>query len=240
MDKPKTATELHKILMDEMKASVKGQRVIPFDIPVDIAKQIELNDPIAAMLGVNKLASIGLYHSFKESVQKYQIDNQISCLEWVEINIDGNTLKYPEPVDQLIPLNKDLLILAAARDKVVNFWLNYCRENLVYVSRELYANNNSEWSMETTAQWVSYFSKDMEWAMVSDTRKSKYGNQGLSLKLGYGNPYTADFVDDKTSESFWFDASICCHWFDMSTLPKAEKTIISLNEVRNIRKKQSD
>jgi iron only hydrogenase large subunit-like protein len=102
-DKIYTTEELTKILEIEQMACVNGQRTFPMpDNAEEIAKQTSLG----SILGAQRLFEVGCYHEFRDQVQKYQIENNISGLE-VDVCIIGDKLyRFPRPIHQL-ELTKD-------------------------------------------------------------------------------------------------------------------------------------
>lgn len=202
----KTTEELIKALKSEREACINGQRTFP--LPANAEEVVaEMAGSLGALLGAEGMIQIANYHDFREQVQAYQLEHQVSGLTIKTIEIDGKTYRFPSVEDQLDLLDSDLQVLAAAKDRAVEVFLEYCRNNLVYCSFDYYHTaNDGEWDIQTTPEYIAHVAEWCEWADIK-----QHDKHSLMIFLGWGNPLDAWYSSDKKgSGCMTFEAQIAC------------------------------
>jgi hypothetical protein len=199
-DKIYTTEELTKVLEKERNACIKGERTFPMP---DNAEEIVKQYPMGRILGAQSMFEIGVYHEFREQVQKYQLENNISGLEIKEYLIGEKTYKFPVPVDQLRLTKDDYQVLRLAKESIVESFLEWCDDSTyLSLNHEL---KNWDLNVETTKEYVRYFSSCCDWAEI--TKDSEFE---LTLQIGYGDFHDAPYIDPKDSDTQYFSATKAC------------------------------
>jgi len=167
-----TTAQLLEILDAEMKAAVRGDRLL-------LSTDSRIDDPvIAKAIGPQKLSQIYAFRDFRDQIHQYQIAEGVSGIVWRDCQFKNSgqthTVRFPEIHPQLTATAEDKLRLGAAKGAVVTFWrqavegLNLWR-----------AGNPPE---PTTLPKVETLIAHAEWADVEATRSELY------LLLCWGNP----------------------------------------------------
>jgi len=206
-DKVYTTEELTKILEIERMACVKGQRTFPMP---DNADEIAKQTPLGSILGAQRLFEVGCYHEFRDQVQKYQIENNISGLE-IKVCIIGDKIyRFPIPVCQLELTKDDYQVLKLAKDAVVDAFLSAVDE-LTYLSFSHEDKSHAQFDIETTSQYIRHLSEFCDWAEITGAKEFE-----ITLVLGYGDYHESAYIAEhsvaaKYSDSMYFCAAKACN-----------------------------
>jgi len=195
-----TAKELTEVLEKERIACIKGERTFPMP---DNAEEIVKQYPMGKILGAQSMFEIGVYHEFRGQVQKYQLENNISGLEIKEYIIGQKTYKFPVPVDQLRLTKDDYQVLRLAKESIVESFLEWCDDSTYLSFND--DINGWELTVETTKEYVRYFSSCCDWAEIT-----KENALELTLQIGYGDYHDAPYIDKKDSNCQFFSATKAC------------------------------
>ncbi|MEL6352481.1 MAG: hypothetical protein AAFR58_12015 [Cyanobacteria bacterium J06627_28] len=163
-----TTAQLLDILNAEMKAAVRGDRVL-------LSTDSRIDDPvIAKAIGPQKLSQIYAFQDFRDQIHQYQIAEGVSGIVWRNCSFKGHTVRFPEIHPQLTATAEDKLRLGAAKGVVISFWHNAITDlNLWRAS-----NPPDPISKEQVEKLIEH----AEWADVEATRSELY------LLLCWGNP----------------------------------------------------
>jgi hypothetical protein len=206
-DKIYTTDELVKILREEQMACVKGQGTFPMP---DNAEEIAKQTPLGSILGAQRLFEVGCYHEFRDQVQKYQIENNISGLE-VDVCIIGDKLyRFPRPIHQLELTKDDYQVLKLVKDAVVDAFLSAVDE-LTYLSFSHEDKSHAQFDIETTIGYVRHFADFCDWAEIVTADDLE-----TTINLGYGDYHASVFIASvseaaKYSDSMYFCAAKACN-----------------------------
>lgn len=163
-----TTEQLVEILEAEMKAAVRGDRLL-------LSADSRIDDPvIAKAIGPHKLSQIYAFQDFREQIHQYQIAEGVSGIVWCDCSFANHELKFPQIHPQLTATAEDKLRLCAAKGAVVDFWYR-ASEGLT-----LWRGGNPPEPIERTK--VSDLIDHAEWADIEATRSELY------LLLCWGNP----------------------------------------------------
>lgn len=207
--KLKTTEELVQALRREREDLIAGRKGIPVNLNPEIVRMVEKKFDVNPALGAEGLLQIAYYQDFREQVQKYQVENNISGLITKTVQLDGKTIKFPYPESQLIITPDDLDVLKAAKSLVFEFFMDYVRQPMVHVSYTIEAKDGSEWDVETTPEFLSYFASQMEWATLDDCSSLLEWGE-VSLQIGRGDPNKAPYADERDSDCWFFYAGDRC------------------------------
>ncbi len=163
-----TTAQLLDILNAEMKAAVRGDRLL-------LSTDRRIDDPvIAKAIGPQKLSQIYAFRDFRDQIHQYQIAEGVSGIVWRECHFQGHSVRFPEIHPQLTATAEDKLRLGAAKGVVISFW------RAAITSLNLWrASNPPE---PTDLARVETLIDHAEWADVEATRSELY------LLLCWGNP----------------------------------------------------
>ncbi|MEO1391683.1 MAG: hypothetical protein AAFV90_02085 [Cyanobacteria bacterium J06634_5] len=163
-----TTAQLLEILDAEMKAAVRGDRLLHND-------DRRLDNPvITKAIGPQKLSQIYAFQDFRDQIHQYQIAEGVSGIVWRECRFNDHTLRFPEIHPQLTATAEDKLRLGAAKGAVIAFW----REAIEGLNL-WHAGNPPEL---ITSERVETLIEHAEWADIEATRSELY------LLLCWGNP----------------------------------------------------
>lgn len=165
---PYTTKELIEILDRELKANWKGERILlssadRLDIPV-----------ISQALNMEKVSKVFAYRDFRSQIHQYQEQYQISGVIWRESTFNGQSVRFPEIHNQLIPISGDKAILMSAKASVIDFWRKVTQNMNFWIAGNKHQKITSE-SLEVLIQ-------ETEWAEIDAGRNEVY------LGLCWGNP----------------------------------------------------
>lgn len=163
-----TTAQLLEILDAEMKAAVRGDRLL-------LNGDRRLDNPvITKAIGPQKLSQIYAFQDFRDQIHQYQIAEGVSGIVWRDCTFQGRSVRFPEIHPQLTATAEDKLKLSAAKGAVVAFW----RES-TYGMKLWRATNPPE---SISREKVETLIENAEWADVEATRCEVY------LLLCWGNP----------------------------------------------------
>jgi len=163
-----TTAQLLDIIDAEMKAAVRGDRVL-------LSTDSRIDDPvIAKAIGPQKLSQIYAFRDFREQIHQYQIAEGVSGIVWRECTFKGHTVRFPEIHPQLTATAEDKLRLSAAKGAVISFW----REATTDLSLWRAGNPPEPTDLDRVETLIDH----AEWADVEATRSELY------LLLCWGNP----------------------------------------------------
>lgn len=163
-----TTAQLLEILDAEMKAAVRGDRLL-------LNGDSRLDNPvITKAIGPQKLSQIYAFQDFREQIHQYQIAEGVSGIVWRECTFKGRSVRFPEIHPQLTATAEDKLRLGAAKGAVLAFW-----HESIEGLKLWRAGNSPE---PTDLARVNALIERAEWADVEATRSELY------LLLCWGNP----------------------------------------------------
>jgi len=171
--------ELIKILADERRACMNGQRL-------NLAASASGNPLIDRFLKPDGIQKFSAYRDFKAAVHRYQQQHQVSGIIWRQLTLKGQTLRYPVVDEQLMALKSDLEILKAAKDSIVAFWGNVTLGMDLYLS--ITTGKEFRQIMPDDVGAIAYRT---EWANLFQHGNSTFLE--VILQLGWGKPEEASY-----------------------------------------------
>ncbi|MGB3672215.1 MAG: hypothetical protein WA783_01350 [Phormidesmis sp.] len=163
-----TTAQLLDILNAEMKAAVRGDRLL-------LSTDRRIDDPvITKAIGPQKLSQIYAFRDFRDQIHQYQIAEGVSGIVWRECHFLGHSVRFPEIHPQLTATAEDKLRLGAAKGVVISFW------RAAITDLNLWRAGNPP--APTDLVRVETLIDHAEWADVEATRSELY------LLLCWGNP----------------------------------------------------
>lgn len=191
MSKVYTTEDLLKILADERKACMNGQRLNLAVSPSGFSPVLD------KFLSTDGLQRFTAYSDFRATVHQYQRDHQVSGIVWQTVTMKGRSLRYPKVDDQLIGLPSDLEVLRSAKPTLLSFW------RTVTVGMDLYLSMNGGKAYQLIdGVDVDRMIQRSEW--VSLTQQGSAHQLEIILQLGWGRPEDAIYrrgFPDSGSES---------------------------------------
>ena len=178
MSKIYSTEELVKILADERRACINGQRLNLAATPSGINPII---DRFVKSDGIQKFTA---YNDFRNTVHLYQREHQVSGIVWQTMTIKGSPFRYPRIDDQLISLNSDRMILRAAKTSIVAFWQEVTDGMNFYLSM-----NCGKFYQPMSGNDFDRLLDLTEWATL--TRQGSNDTLEILLQLGWGRPEEA-------------------------------------------------
>lgn len=175
-----SAEELIKILADERKACLNGQRL---NLAVTPSGVNPLIDKFLKPEGIQKFTA---YNDFRATVHRYQRENHVSGIVWRHITLKGKYLRYPQVDEQLISLPSDIETLKNAKSNIISFWQEVTAGMDLYLS----VNNSKDYRRISRVD-VDRIVSRTEWANLS-----QHGNANfleILLQLGWGKPEEANY-----------------------------------------------
>lgn len=192
----KTTDELLALLKGEMRACVEGKSHMMTADP-EIREKVDArfaDDPAYQLIGLQGFSEMWAYHDYREEVQKYQVEHQISGLQKKRIALGDRVIVFHEDCDQLDILPSDLEVLKAQKHQVFEPWLSYVRENSLHIW------HGSELPTFHSVESVDRFSQDCDWAILHEW--DDY--MGLTLQLGWGDPTKSGYYQFEDCDSIYF------------------------------------
>jgi hypothetical protein len=177
-----TTTDLVDILARERRACLTGQRL---KLPV----QPSGNSPIDKFLQNDGYRRFSAYEDFKAAIHAYQREERVSGSIWQEIEIASKRLRFPTIADGLIATEGDLGILAAERDRVVEFWL------AATIALDYYRSyRNGRDYRPTSIEAIKGIWDNSRWANIWKIERADF--REIVLQLGWGQPSDAAYARD--------------------------------------------
>jgi hypothetical protein len=178
MAKIYTTQDLIKILAEERRACINGQRLNLAAVPCGINPLI---DQFLQPEGIQKFTA---YDNFRTTIHRYQREHQVSGIVWQQVTLRNQTLRFPKIDDQLISLWSDLKLLRSAKEPVLVFWRSVIQDLDLYLSLQ-----GGKCHQAVTIADVERIVQRSEWATLSHHGKA----EGLEiiLQLGWGRPEEA-------------------------------------------------
>lgn len=211
MNKPQSAEELNALLTAQRKAVMSGHKIVMGNGHPRLRALVEQtfnqtlsSDPMCKFLGLEGLESIWTYHDYRERIQKYQVENQISAIEWQVVTLGDRLVSFPQINDQLACLDSDLQVLRNYRTAVVEAWAEYSQnKGLMFWYEDSYRNHSGVYC-DVSCENVLRLANCCEWAMLHDWQDE----QEVVLQVGWGNPLEAGYYDHPESDSFYFHSAL--------------------------------
>ena len=179
MSKVYTSEKLIQILADERQACLKGKRL-------KLEVTVSGNPVIDQFIKTDGLQKFTAYQDFKAAIHDYQRENQVSGIVWREMIVKGKTLQYPEVDTELIALSRDLEIIKATKNTILEFWYE------VTAGMDLYLSfNNNKQHQKILQPDVERIAQTTEWASLWKWENSNFLE--MILQLGWGKPEEARY-----------------------------------------------
>ena len=177
MSKVYTTEELIQILTDERQACLTGKR-----LKLDV--KISGNPVIDQFIKTEGLQKFTAYQDFKAAIHEYQREHQVSGIVWREVNVKGESLRFPEVDGQLIALPNDLILLKSTKNSILEFWYK------VTVNMDLYLSiSNGKQYQPINIEDIKRVEQRTQWASLWKWEKSNFLE--IILQLGWGKPEEA-------------------------------------------------
>lgn len=157
---PYATDQLIEILEAELKATWRGERLLPSSM-----QRLE-HPAIAHMLGTEKLSRCYAYRDFREQIHQYQREHQVSGIIWRSCTFQKRVICYPELHNQLVAIEGDRDILLEGKHQVLTFW----RE--VTADMPLWSHSLPPEPM--TSEAVEQLADRAEWVEIDATRTELY------------------------------------------------------------------
>lgn len=178
MSKIYSTEELVKILTDERRACMNGQRLNLAATPSGVNPLI---DRFIKSDGIQKFTA---YNDFRNTVHRYQQEHQVSGIVWQWVTIKDKPFRYPRVDDQLISLSSDRVTLRAAKASIVAFWQEVTEGMDFYLSM-----NCGKFHQPMSIRDFDRILQRTEWATL--THQGKNDTLEILLQLGWGKPEAA-------------------------------------------------
>ncbi|MDB9377677.1 hypothetical protein [Nodularia sphaerocarpa] len=179
MSKVYTTEKLIQILADERQACLKGKRL-------KLEVTVSGNPVIDQFIKTDGLQKFTAYQDFKAAIHDYQRENQVSGIVWREMTVKGKTLHYPEVDTELIALSRDLEIIKATKNTILEFWYEVTAGMDMYLSF-----NNNKQHQKILQPDVERIAQITEWASLWKWENSNFLE--MILQLGWGKPEEARY-----------------------------------------------
>jgi len=172
-----TTEELIRILTDERQACLTGKRL-------KLEVKVSGNPVIDQFIKTEGLQKFTAYQDFKAAIHEYQREHQISGIVWREVNVKGESLRFPEVDGQLIALQNDLEILKSAKTSILEFWYR------VTVGMDFYLSvSNGKQYQKIGIEDIKRIDQRTQWSSLWKWEKSDFLE--IILQLGWGKPEEA-------------------------------------------------
>lgn len=172
-----TTEELIQILTDERQACLTGKRL-------KLEVKVSGNPIIDRFIKTEGLQKFTAYQDFKSAIHEYQREHQISGIVWREVNVKGESLRYPEVDGQLVALQNDLKILESAKSAILEFWYK------VTVGMDFYLSvSNGKQYQQINIEDIKRIDYRTQWASLWKWENTNFLE--IILQLGWGKPEEA-------------------------------------------------
>jgi hypothetical protein len=184
MDGHYTTEELIQILAAERLACLKGKRL-------NLTVKPSGNPLVDKFIKPDAMQKFSAYQDFRAVVHRYQRENRVSGIIWIEFTFKEKSLFFPQVHDQLISLAEDLEIIQAAKDSIFKFWEEVTADMDLFLS----INYGKKYQIITpeTVRFMAFgrisasVSRPTQWASLSQS-----GSEAV-LQLGWGEPELAAY-----------------------------------------------
>ncbi|NER37384.1 MAG: hypothetical protein F6J93_26035 [Oscillatoria sp. SIO1A7] len=176
-----TTEELIKIIEEERKACLKGERL---NLKARVYEVNPIVDKFFKPEGIQKFTA---YQDFKETVHRYQHEHQVSGIVWRSILVGSQAIRFPTVHYQLAALPSDLELLGLAKGKVLEFWQATTAEMDLYL-----ATNAGKEYRQISPTDVEAIATGTEWANLYKWEKNTDFLE-IVLQLGWGQPASASY-----------------------------------------------
>lgn len=174
-----TTEDLIKILAEERRACMNGQRL-------NLAASPSGSPFLDKFLKPEGLQKFAAYNDFRAAVHHYQQEHGISGIVWQTVTLKENQLRFPKVDDQLIALPDDLIVLSAAKSRVIEFW----QETTIGMDLYLSLNGGKSYR-QIAAMDIDRILARTEWASLS--HQGNGDRLEIILQLGWGKPEKASY-----------------------------------------------
>ncbi len=172
-----TTEQLIQILTDERQACLTGKRL-------KLEVKVSGNPVIDQFIKTEGLQKFTAYQDFKSAIHEYQREHQISGIVWREVNVKGESLRYPEVDGQLIALQSDLKVLESAKSSILDFWYK------VTVGMDFYLSvSNGKQYQQINIEDIKRIDQRMQWSSLCKWENTNFLE--IILQLGWGKPEEA-------------------------------------------------
>ncbi len=179
MSKIYSTKELIKILADERRACINGERL-------NLAASVSGNPLLDQFMKPDGIQKFSAYQNFQAAVHHYQRQNQVSGIVWRQMSVNNETLDYPTVNEHLVALPSDLAIIIAAKASILAFWCS------VTVGMDLYLSiRNGRDYQQIMPDEVNAIASRTEWVNISGHGNSTFLE--VILQLGWGKPEEASY-----------------------------------------------
>lgn len=171
--------ELIKILADERRACINGERL-------NLTASASGNPLIDRFLKPDGIQKFSAYRDFKAAIHHYQRQHQVSGIIWRQLTLKGHTLRYPAIDEHLVALSSDLEIIKTAKASILAFWFSVTQDMDLYVSIK-----NGKDYRKIMPHDVGAIADTMEWGNLSSYENPTFLE--IILQLGWGQPEEATY-----------------------------------------------
>ncbi len=96
-----TTQQLINILEQELRATWRGERIL-------LSSENRIDNPVLAKaINLDKANRVFAYQDYRRQIHEYQQKYQVSGLIWRTCTYQGQSIRYPEVHNQLIPVEGD-------------------------------------------------------------------------------------------------------------------------------------
>jgi hypothetical protein len=179
MSKVYTTEDLIKILADERRACISGDRL-------SLKASPTFSPVLDKFLKTDGIQKFTAYNDFRATIHQYQREHQVSGIVWQTLTIKGKSLRLPKVDDQLVALPSDLHVLQTAKDVILRFWWE------VSAGMDLYLSMNAgKVHHPITRADVERIVQRTQWASLC--KQGEFSYLEIILQLGWGQPEEASY-----------------------------------------------
>jgi hypothetical protein len=179
MERIYSTDALIQILAAERRACISGDRL---NLAAQPSGTNHVIDRLIEPTGIQKFTA---YENFRDTIHAYQHEYQVSGIVWQAITIGDRDLEFPQIDPQLACLTRDLRILWASKQSVLDFWRSVTAAMGLFRSEK----QGSQFTRLDDREVVEALIARSEWATI--------GHHGCDdrleviLQLGWGKPDAA-------------------------------------------------
>lgn len=180
MVKVHTTEELIEILAAEHRACLRGER-----LNLAVTPYIG-NMAVDRLLDPEAMQRFSAYQNFKSAIHRYQEQQNVSGIVWREIELNGETLHYPQVHENLIALDRDLDTLRQAKPEILDFWERTTAAMDLYLS----VNQGKDYEPIASSDICALVLRT-DWANLWKWQNASFLE--VVLQLGWGQPHEAAY-----------------------------------------------